>query len=192
MSAQTAACPARTVLADYGLGKLDEPNSDTISQHLETCVDCRQIVANLSADSLLDLLRQGKEPSPQPPARTPRYAAGESISNAGATVDTPSPLGGADQASRKSPTRDKSLEHVPSELADHPDYELLRELGRGGMGVVYLARNRMMDRLEVLKVVSKSLLEQPGALERFQQEIRSAAKLNHPQHRGRVQRAAAG
>ena len=70
--------------------------------------------------------------------------------------------------------------NVPPELANHPDYELLKELGHGGMGVVYLARNRMMDRLEVLKVVSKSLLDRPGALERFQQEIRSAAKLAHP------------
>ncbi len=37
-----------------------------------------------------------------------------------------------------------------------------------------------MDRLEVLKVVDKSLLNRPGALERFQQEIRSAARLSHP------------
>ena len=48
------------------------------------------------------------------------------------------------------------------------------------MGTVYLAKNRMMDRLEVLKVISKELLTRPGALERFQQEIRSAAKLAHP------------
>jgi serine/threonine protein kinase len=64
-------------------------------------------------------------------------------------------------------------------LADHPDYELIKELGQGGMGTVYLAKNRMMDRLEVLKVISKSLLDRPGALDRFQQEIRSAAKLAH-------------
>lgn len=45
--------------------------------------------------------------------------------------------------------------------------------------MVYLAHNRMMDRLEVLKVLNKSLLDRPGALERFQQEIRSAARLSH-------------
>ena len=48
------------------------------------------------------------------------------------------------------------------------------------MGVVYLGRNRLMDRLEVLKVVNQALLDQPGALDRFQQEIRSAARLSHP------------
>jgi serine/threonine protein kinase len=47
------------------------------------------------------------------------------------------------------------------------------------MGVVYLARNKLLDRLEVLKVVHKALLDRGGAVERFLREIRSAAKLNH-------------
>jgi WD40 repeat protein len=69
---------------------------------------------------------------------------------------------------------------VPPELRDHPHYEVLRELGRGGMGVVYLARNRLMDRLEALKVLNKALLDQPGATERFLREVRAAARLDHP------------
>jgi serine/threonine protein kinase len=68
---------------------------------------------------------------------------------------------------------------LPPELASNPQYEIVRELGRGGMGVVYLAKNKLMDRFEVLKVVNKTLLDQPGAVERFLREIRSAAKLNH-------------
>jgi serine/threonine protein kinase/WD40 repeat protein len=68
---------------------------------------------------------------------------------------------------------------VPPELANHPDYRIVRELGRGGMGVVYLARNTIMDRDEVLKVAHGALLEKPGASNRFLQEIRSAAQLMH-------------
>jgi serine/threonine protein kinase len=48
------------------------------------------------------------------------------------------------------------------------------------MGVVYLARNKLMGRPEVLKVVGKHLLDQPGAAERFLREIRAAANLSHP------------
>jgi tRNA A-37 threonylcarbamoyl transferase component Bud32 len=48
------------------------------------------------------------------------------------------------------------------------------------MGVVYLARNKLMDRPEVLKVVHKKFLDQPGMAERFLREIRTAARLSHP------------
>ena len=61
-----------------------------------------------------------------------------------------------------------------------PGYEIQGELGRGGMGVVYLAKNLLMNRLEVLKVANKALLDrQPGAAERFLREIRAAAQLGH-------------
>ena len=60
-----------------------------------------------------------------------------------------------------------------------PGYEVLSELGRGGMGVVYLAKNVLMDRREVLKVVNRALLDRPGVTERFLREIRAAAMLNH-------------
>ena len=70
--------------------------------------------------------------------------------------------------------------NLPPELAGNPQYEILRELGRGGMGVVYLAKNRLLGRQEVLKVVNKNLLEQPGVADRFLREIQSAALLNHP------------
>jgi hypothetical protein len=69
---------------------------------------------------------------------------------------------------------------LPPELANHPDYRIVRELGRGGMGVVYLAHNTLMGRDEVLKVAQKSLLEDPEVGPRFMQEIRSAAQLVHP------------
>ncbi|MFO0850871.1 MAG: family 16 glycoside hydrolase [Gemmataceae bacterium] len=69
---------------------------------------------------------------------------------------------------------------VPPELADHSQYTDVRELGRGGMGVVYLATNRLLDRPEVLKVVSRQHLGKPGAADRFLREMRAAARLQHP------------
>jgi hypothetical protein len=69
---------------------------------------------------------------------------------------------------------------IPPELVGHPRYRLLRPLGAGGMGVVYLAVHRLMDRVVALKVVHRGLLDRPGAGERFRQEIRAAAQLSHP------------
>jgi serine/threonine protein kinase len=69
---------------------------------------------------------------------------------------------------------------LPPGLAKHPDYEVIRELGRGGMGVVYLAHNRLMGRDEVLKVMARHIMERPGLLARFLAEICAVAKLHHP------------
>jgi serine/threonine protein kinase len=82
-------------------------------------------------------------------------------------------------ASAAAPLPD-TASNVPPELAALQGYEIVKELGRGGMGVVYLARNRLMGRLEVLKVMNKALVGQPAAVDRFLQEIQSAARLNHP------------
>ena len=68
---------------------------------------------------------------------------------------------------------------LPPGLADHPVYEVIRELGQGGMGTVYLAENRLMGRKEVLKVVSSHMMNRRGVLDRFLVEIRNAARLHH-------------
>jgi serine/threonine protein kinase len=69
---------------------------------------------------------------------------------------------------------------VPPELASHPRFRILRELGRGGMGVVYQARQTMMNRQVVIKVINPSLLDHADALERFHREVQAAAQLAHP------------
>ena len=78
-----------------------------------------------------------------------------------------------------SPATPPPARSLPIGLAEHPDYEILRELGRGGMGVVYLAYNKLMGRKEVLKVVSHELTARRGVLDRFLREIRNAAQLHH-------------
>jgi serine/threonine-protein kinase len=60
------------------------------------------------------------------------------------------------------------------------DYSLERELGRGGMGVVYLAREVQLDRYVAVKVLPQSLAMQPEVRERFLREARLAASLSHP------------
>ena len=60
------------------------------------------------------------------------------------------------------------------------EYSLQRELGRGGMGVVYLARDVQLDRDVAIKVLPAHLARDPEARERFVREARMAAGLSHP------------
>ncbi len=77
-----------------------------------------------------------------------------------------------DDDARKSP--------IPPELREHPRYRVLEVLGRGGMGTVYKAEHRLLDRPVVLKVIRPELVDRSEVVQRFQREARLAARLTHP------------
>ncbi len=61
-----------------------------------------------------------------------------------------------------------------------PNLEILGEIGRGGMGVVFKARQTKLDRLVALKVIRPDAAERDAFAERFTREARAMARLNHP------------
>jgi hypothetical protein len=71
-----------------------------------------------------------------------------------------------------------SLEELRLLLGDR--YQLERKLGQGGMGAVYLARERRLDRPVAIKVLPPELAAQPELRERFLRETRTAASFSHP------------
>lgn len=74
----------------------------------------------------------------------------------------------------------EKLDPYSQTLVDQTRYEKIEEIGRGGMGVVYQARDKVLDRIVALKILPESVSKMPKAKEDFSREAKAAAALNHP------------
>jgi tRNA A-37 threonylcarbamoyl transferase component Bud32 len=101
--------------------------------------------------------------------------------DSGPVSDAASPAGQA--ATQTSPAGSGRGFVPPSidELADRfPQLEILELLGQGGMGAVYKARQRGLDRLVAVKILPPEISHDPAFAERFTREARALARLSHP------------
>jgi len=86
------------------------------------------------------------------------------------------------QSVAETPSVESLLAETPTKTLGRVwgDYEILAEIGRGGMGVVYLARQRSLGRFVALKMLPTDLAADPVALARFRREIQHLARCEHP------------
>ena len=162
MQTGTSTHPSPIQLAEFAAGKMADAQAEAVARHLDVCSACSNIVHALPPDSLTGRLQGAKRV----------YRPAPTLSWDGSA---PSGLGAP------LPPEDTGLPlDVPTQLAEHPKFRILRQLGRGGMGVVYLAEHPIMERKVAIKVVNKAFLKNAEALQRFHAEVRSAAKLGHP------------
>ena len=152
--AEKSELPSDETLAAFAKGHLDEATEDRIAQLLADLPELQAKVAAISIAPVVDKMR--------------RHSVVLGSSQRGRDLSE-TVVSGQTQG-----------DDLPSRLEGLQEYRILRELGRGGMGVVYLAENTLMKRQEVLKVLNERLLHNEEARERFQQEINVTAQLDHP------------
>jgi serine/threonine protein kinase len=142
--------PTLAELQAFDSGQLLPAEREAIERHLEECGACCEVLDTLPEGALEALVR----------------AYGD-------RAESPSLTAATNEYLRAAPD-------IPAELIGHPRYRILGFQGAGGMGVVYKAIHRLMERVVALKVLNHSLTTRPGFAERFRREAKAAARLSHP------------
>ncbi len=157
-------CPTPDTLHALSTGRLEETQSEPLLEHLRDCQRCRSELETLqdAEDSIVALLRQpseGCEYDVEPDCKRALAKALGALAIAGETAP------------------DSDWQQLPETIGE---YEILRPLGRGGMGRVFLARHSKLGRQVALKLALIDRLADPRVRRRFETEMRAVGKLSHP------------
>jgi hypothetical protein len=169
--------PSHEQLAAFGSGQLGPDEMAEVERHVAGCDACNAVLESLPDDSLVSLLKD-RITVADAAAGAETLPAGRGQPVDGGVTSEFSVDAGAEPGAMAAGQSDTVA--VPGPLRDHARYHVEELLGAGGMGAVYRARHRVMDRLVALKVINSQLVDRPGMVERFHREVKAAARLSHP------------
>jgi tRNA A-37 threonylcarbamoyl transferase component Bud32 len=157
--------PSAEQLQAYARGEVPADAADELERHFLECSTCCDVLRTMPEDGLL---------------RLARAAADTWIAHA----DTVPPPGVQTAATLGPDPTAPGWTHADSNaramFAEHARYRILEPLGTGGMGAVYKAQHQRMDRIVAVKIIHPRIVHGVQAAERFQREVKAAAKLHHP------------
>jgi hypothetical protein len=166
----TPHCPPREVLERLLERRLDDATGHTVEEHVEACAACQETLSALAEADAARIWR-AKPPADLPPWVDTFLLRFQAVPPA-PTLSAP-PLA-------ESPSRPDAGRPGPAALPRVEGYEILGELGRGGMGVVYRARHRKLNRPVALKMILSGPHSDRAQRARFVREAEAVARLRHP------------
>lgn len=158
------ACLKADQLKSFALGRLNDEQAQQVTAHLQKCTDCEQTLAGFddTNDSLMLQIRSASATTSaeERPAELEQALGEIATSRKNAKRPVFQPTGSNDDWVR--------------------DYQLLEQLGQGGMGTVYKAIHERLQRTVALKLLPAKRLRNNEAVGRFEREMRAIGRLDHP------------
>jgi serine/threonine protein kinase/tetratricopeptide (TPR) repeat protein len=176
-------CPTSQQLEQLVGDRLDAAQQETIAAHLQHCTACQQFLDRLTHDTSEHRRAAADRSQADPETELLQIlrVQGPLIPDDARAVDLRAarddPARRA-RAERGASTSDRST----SPSGSHPviaGFRILREIGRGGMGIVYEAEQEVLSRRVALKVLPARALIDPTRIQRFEREAKAAARLHH-------------
>ncbi len=170
-------CPSDETFTGLLADALTTAQRDSLARHVEGCASCQDKLARLTETPDTEMWRRVGHPPQGSEAeeevvrrlkRTPPSSTGHRLEQADRTA------GDSLQAANPTPVA------ADSEPPAVPGFEILGELGRGGMAVVYRARQVALQRTVALKMILNGAHAGPKELARFRAEAAVIARLQHP------------
>ncbi|GIX05424.1 MAG: hypothetical protein KatS3mg114_1293 [Planctomycetaceae bacterium] len=168
-----------TLLRAWVLGTLPDEVVLKAQRHVQTCPTCAALVRRWFEEPTVEDGALCVDPAP---GELTREQSRSQPSAAHPLLQPQRVFGGDSPAFGQKTCEQQShpAAHSPGELPMIAEYELLAELGHGGMGVVYKALHRPLNRIVALKMLLAGRWATPRMLNRFLFEARTAAAIKHP------------
>lgn len=156
-------CFTSDELRAYALGRMQDSESEHISAHVADCVVCEETLAGFddTVDSVIVTFRQAAVSKDSESS-----ASSDELQRAMDRIAVP---------------RIDPAQVIDTDVRDVVrDYELLDQLGSGGMGTVYRAEHTRLKRIVAIKILPARRLRNQSAVDRFEREMEAIGRLNHP------------
>ena len=147
--------PKKDVLSAFGLGKLPPERSHEVEAHIAECEPCCETLLNLQSNTFIDLVRSSNADQANPANNHAQHNHAQHNQVQHNQVQHNQVQHNQVQHNQVQSHRQVSEAVVPPELINHSRYRAVELLGRGGMGDVYKAEHRLMNRLVAMKLINR-------------------------------------